>query len=123
LCFANADERNAVVSPAASCTLLLNSFHFPLSILLLLPSHHWRRFTISCLPYVYLFSIILSSRCHSILLISSPSLLYYMQAHILFISLFVYFSSSSFKCYFHLTSSTHHSWRSLYRNSYIIQVS
>jgi hypothetical protein len=55
LCFANADEHNAVVFPAASCTLLLNSFHFPLSSLLL-PSLHWRRFTLSCLPYVYLFS-------------------------------------------------------------------
>jgi len=121
LCFANADERNAVVFPAASCTLLLNSFHFPLYFLLL-PSLHWRRFTLSCLPYVYLFSILLSSRCHSILLISSPSLLYYTQAHFLFISPFVYLSSSSLKCYFHLTSLTHHSWRLLYRTSYIIQI-
>jgi hypothetical protein len=121
LCFANADEHNAVVFPAASCTLLLNSFHFPLSFLLLF-SLHWRRFTLSCLPYVCLFSSLLPSRCHALLLISSPSLLFYIQAHFIFISPFVYLSSPSLQCYFHLISSTHYSWTLLYITSYKLQI-
>jgi hypothetical protein len=120
LCFANANEHKAVVFPASSCTLLLNSFHFPLSFLLL-PSLHWRRFTL--LP-----NLRLPVQYPPLFWMSFPSSYIFSISFILHTGTFsiyqsfVYLSSSSLQCYFHLMSSTHHSWRLLYMPSYTLQI-